>query len=92
MEAVYVTHYPIPELGAQPGDHLVVKPAHPRTPLQVVRNFDRHALVRLLGAGHLDRLTLVAGELVRESEDRSRPLPPERHPSQPLRLIQGGAR
>lgn len=62
MEAVYLTHYPIPELGALPGDHLVVELSDPQTPLSVVRGHDRHALLRLMGGGHLDRLTLVSGE------------------------------
>lgn len=73
MEAVYVTHYPIPELGAEPGDHLVVEPSAPDFPLQVVRNFDRHALVRLMGSGHLEHLKLVAGELEPRPSPRALP-------------------
>lgn len=75
MEAVYLSHYAIPELGVQPGDHLVVQPAHPTVPLQVVRNLDRHALVRLMGAGHLARLVFVAGDLGRKG-----PSSPPREP------------
>lgn len=76
MEAVYLTHYAIPELGAQPGDHIVVDPSAPDFPVQVVRNFDRHALVRLMGDGHLGRLELVAGELVPQPSRSSPRGPP----------------
>lgn len=88
MEAVYVTHYPIPELGAEPGDHLVVEPSAPDFPLQVVRNFDRHTLVRLMGSGHLERLSLVAGELVPRPSPSVRPALPSRPR---LAVIRGGA-
>lgn len=67
MEAVYLAHYPIPEIGALPGDHLVVELSDPIAPLSVVRDHDRHALVRLMGEGHLDRLTLVSGVAVAPS-------------------------
>lgn len=60
MEAVYITHHPIPEIGALPGDHLVIEPNDPNEPVSVVRHFNRHTLVTLMGAGHLDRLTLVS--------------------------------
>jgi len=88
MEAVYVTHYPIPELGAEPGDHLVVEAGQPSYPLHVVKAFDHHALVRLMGDGHLDRLTLVSGEASRP--EPLAPSEPFRKPRR-LRMIRGGA-
>lgn len=84
MEAVYLTHYAIPELGALPGDYLVVEPGHPRAPLQVVRNFDHHALVRLMGADHLDRLTLVGEQ---PAADPLPTVPPSLRLQRPLKAL-----
>lgn len=54
MEWVYRTSYKIPELGAEPGDMIVVAPAA-EVPLVVVREFDRNRLPMVLE--HLDSLT-----------------------------------
>ena len=37
-------------LGAQPGDHIVLRPSHPTAPLTLVRNYDRNLLPLILGA------------------------------------------
>jgi hypothetical protein len=66
MKAVYEAPYAIPELGVERGDVILVEPAHPRSPLLVVRRFDRNRLPLILD--HLDRLSPV-------SFDGAAPLP-----------------
>ncbi len=61
MKAVYETPYAIPELGAEPGDIIVVEPAHPHTPLSVVRQFDRNRLPVILD--HIDSLTPLSSSV-----------------------------
>ena len=58
MKAVYEVPYAIPELGAERGDIILVEPAHPTTPLLVVKRFDRNRLPLILD--HLDRLSPVS--------------------------------
>lgn len=57
MYAVYRSGHRIPELGAEPGDLIVVDTADPDAPLSVVREFGRVRLPLILG--HIDRLTLL---------------------------------
>lgn len=54
MEWVYEAPYPIPELGVEKGDAIVVAPAA-TVPLRIMRTFDRNRLPAILE--HLDRLT-----------------------------------
>lgn len=60
MKAVYEVPYAIPELGAEAGDLLVVRPADPDAPLLVVKEFDRNRLPLILG--HVDHCRLVSFE------------------------------
>lgn len=56
MKAVYEATYAVPELGIEVGDTVLVEPAHPRTPLLVVKGYDRGRLPSILE--HLDDFTL----------------------------------
>ena len=71
MKAVYEVPYAIPELGVEPGDLLVVRPADPEAPLLVVKELHRDLLPLILD--HVDRLRLVS------FEGASSPPPSSRH-------------
>lgn len=59
MYAVYQTSVPIPEFGAQAGDYLVLDPANPVSPLQVVRRVPRPLVVAILSySEHLELVDL----------------------------------
>lgn len=58
MKAIYEVPFAIPELRAERGDIIVVEPAHPVSPLLVVKRFDRNRLPLILD--HLDRLSPVS--------------------------------
>lgn len=85
--AVYETDYSIPELGAEPGDLIVVEPGHPEVPMLVVREFDRNRLPLILE--HLDRLVPVSFEGIEpsSSSDARRWLTSHVAHSQGLRLL-----
>lgn len=87
MRAVYETDHAIPELGAEPGDLIVVEPGHPEAPLLVVREFDRNRLPIILE--HLDRLSPVSfeGLDVQGPADERRWLSAHVAQPRPLRLV-----
>lgn len=63
MKAIFRASYSIPEHRIEAGDFVVVRPGDLH-PVEVVSRRDRHVLVRLMGDGHLDRMTLLSGELL----------------------------
>lgn len=83
LKAIYETDYPIPALGAEAGDLIVVRPADPDHPLLVVKRYDRNVLPAILE--HLDQLIPVSlpGEAGPSAEPHQlrRWLAP--HPSRP---------
>lgn len=87
MSAVYLVLSPLPEIQALPGDHVVVRTPDDRSPVEVVKRFDRHTLVRLMGDGRLDQMKLVAGEL---ALSRCAAAPPWSGELPPLRLVREG--
>lgn len=62
MKAVFRAGYPIPEIGVESGDLVFVRPGDPVAPLQVVKQYGHHTLCRLMGSGHLDRMTLIRSD------------------------------
>lgn len=78
MKAVYRTDYPIPEIGAEAGDLVFVRPGDPVAPLQVVKQHGHDALCELMGEGHLDRMVLIRSD--RSTHPRSPAPPPLQHP------------
>ena len=45
---LYITDREIPLLGAQPGDLVLIRPAHATDPLMIIRRFDRNILPTIL--------------------------------------------
>jgi hypothetical protein len=58
MEAVYQVAAPIPGIGAEPGDIVLVELEHPRYPLLVVKQYGEDHLPALLA--HIGNLELVS--------------------------------
>ena len=56
---VYRAPYAIPEIGAELGDHIVVRPAHPTSSLMVVKRYGQLELARLRGAGFLEHAPVI---------------------------------
>lgn len=84
MKAVYRTGYPIPEIGAEAGDLVFVRPGDPVAPLQVVKQHGHHTLCALMGDGHLDKMVLIRSDQ-NPTPSRSPALP--RRQEQPLRHL-----
>ncbi len=78
MKAIYRVVNAVPEIHAEPGDHVVIRCADPTAPVEVVKSFDRHTLIRLMGSGAFDQMRLLVGELAATSP------PPEPLLSPPL--------
>ena len=55
-KSVFRVSYPLPEVGAEVGDHVIVDPNHPTAPVRVVKQFGREELHRLIREGHLGRM------------------------------------
>lgn len=89
MKAVYRVLVAVPEIDALPGDHVIVRPSEAVAPLQVIKQFDRHTLVRLMGGGHLDQMRLLAGELVESGGSSPHEDPHALVQPAPLRLVRG---
>ena len=51
---VYRAERAMPEIGAEPGDHIIVRPGVAKAPLMVVKRYGHHDLVKLMGSGALD--------------------------------------
>ncbi len=56
-DVVYEAPYAIPELGIKPGDLIIIRPSHPRSPFITSRHHHPSRLPLLLE--HLDHLNLV---------------------------------
>lgn len=88
-KAIYRSPYAIPAEGIEAGDYVVIRPSDPDRPVEILRWRDRHALVRIMGDGHLDRMILIGGDLAEPCS------PPQQHPLFPLsagpRLVRPGA-
>ena len=56
MKRVYRAERSMPDIGAEPGDVILVEPTHPTIPLIVLREFGHGALAKLLSSGMLDGL------------------------------------
>ena len=54
MKRVYRAERSMPDIGAEPGDVILVEPTHPTIPLIVLREFGHGALAKLLSSGMLD--------------------------------------
>lgn len=88
--AVYRVTEPIAAIPeAEPGDHLVVRITDPIAPVELVKRFDRHVLIRLMGDGALDRMRLLAGELMEPGPPPAGPLLSSDPPARP-RLVRDG--
>lgn len=75
-KAIYRAPLPIPAEGIETGDLVIVRPSDPTFPVEIVKRRDRHALVRLMGEGHLEAMILLGGDL-------APPLSPARAPRRP---------
>ena len=60
---VYRADRAMPDIGAEPGDLLVVRASDPHFPLLVVREFGHTAFARFLGSGMLDGLEPTAVDM-----------------------------
>ncbi len=53
-KTVYRAPYAIPEIGAEPGDHIIVRPSRPRGSLCVVKRYGQRELAWLRSEGVLE--------------------------------------
>ena len=61
--SLFVTNHEIPVFGAQPGDLVLIRPAHATDPLMIIRRFDRKTLPFILD--HFDQLRPVTNQKFR---------------------------
>ena len=61
--SLFVTDHEIPAFGAQPGDLVLIRPAHATDPLMIIRRFDRGDLPFILD--HFDQLRSVTEQKFR---------------------------
>jgi hypothetical protein len=63
-KSIYRVVEPIPEIHAEPGDYVILRPGDPISPVEVLKRFDQSALIGLKRGESRRRVQLINGEPV----------------------------